>query len=631
MEFFTKEELEMLKKWAKVDYDKENDEHKRTFQELKFLYEKVKHWAKEAKKMCFPEGAEKTRRNPLNQSQKFEAYQWARIYPTKTDLGKKYLAFTLGINSAGWFDIKIDTIGLSDNDEVRKKYFDFRGDYGDSQIVIMFSFDEILNWGWEKLLNETRIALEKIEPYYSDLKMHLGEPDHIEFLEHNSTNLPISLNTILFGPPGTGKTYMTKSLAVEIVDGHVSLSREEVNDRYSKLVDENLIKFVTFHQSMTYEDFVEGIKPSKPRVGDEYLKYEIEAGIFKRICEKAASNYENSKIDNKNKLPFEEAFERFKEEWEENPEMKFPLKTKGYDFTVIGFTSTSIQFKKASGGTSHTLSINTLKEQYYGKEFNFNQGVGIYYPAILNKINTYSPSNPQKIKITKFALIIDEINRGNISQIFGELITLIEEDKRLGNKEHLEVTLPYSKETFSVPPNLYIIGTMNTADRSVEALDTALRRRFNFEEVSPNPSLLSSDKEESLGINLEQLLIAINFRLRKLLNKDYQIGHAFFINVFESENPLLELRMIFNNKILPLLQEYFYGNFGKMQLVLGSSFVRAEEDNGFKFAEDGGEEYMEKTVYQIVDVSDQISISNEEFKTALIKIYNPDYGKETTS
>lgn len=164
--------------------------------------------------------------------------------------------------------------------------------------------------------------------------------------------------------------------------------------------------------------------------------------------------------------------------------MKFPLKTKGYDYTIIGFTNTSIQFKKASGGTGHTLSINTLRDLYYGKEINFNAGVGIYYPAILEKLNSYKGDGKTPYK--NYVMIIDEINRGNVSQIFGELITLLEEDKRIDKPEMLEVELPYSKEKFSVPPNLYIIGTMNTADRSVEALDTALRRRFSFEEMPLN-------------------------------------------------------------------------------------------------------------------------------------------------
>lgn len=163
-------------------------------------------------------------------------------------------------------------------------------------------------------------------------------------------------------------------------------------------------------------------------------------------------------------------------------------------------------------------------------------------------------------------LIIDEINRGNIAQIFGELITLIEEDKRLGRAEMIKLDLPYSKSKFCVPPNLFILGTMNTADRSVEALDTALRRRFSFEEKIPNPKRL---KQSIGGILLSELLERINSRIELLLDKDHKIGHSYFINVKDER----ELKNVFKNKILPLLQEYFYGDFGKIGLVLGNGFV----------------------------------------------------------
>ncbi|WP_157482868.1 AAA family ATPase, partial [Geofilum rubicundum] len=208
-----------------------------------------------------------------------------------------------------------------------------------------------------------------------------------------------------------------------------------------------------------------------------------------------------------------------------------------------------------------------------------------------------------------YVLIIDEINRGNVAAIFGELITLIEPDKRLGNAEALQAQLPYSKDWFGVPANLYIVGTMNTADRSVEALDTALRRRFSFEEMLPNPALIrehgiSNGMIES--IYLEEILTVINDRIEALIDRDHTIGHSYFLTV-NSEN---DLRLVFKDKIVPLLQEYFFGDFGKIGLVLGSEFVEKVPEVTRFAVIDGYEDiaYLQKERFRLKPINDEFPI-----------------------
>ena len=455
-------------------------------------------------------------------------------------------------------------------------------------------------------LNDTlfipKLNLEILKRDNSEFELEKGT------INHTIINTPpMSLNTILFGPPGTGKTYNTINKSIEIANPSFDLSKDRsvVKKEFERLMNEGQIVFTTFHQSMSYEDFIEGIKPVLD--DGQSIQYDIEPGIFKSLALKAKDNWFDSNKGTNNELSFEEAYSKLTDEWVDNQEMKFPLKRQENSYTIIGFTKSSIKFKKASGGTQHTLSISTLRDYYYNKREIMQSGLGVYYPSLLDKLKSYTPTLIVEKEEKKYVLIIDEINRGNVSQIFGELITLIEEDKRLGEKEALEVTLPYSKEKFGVPPNLYIIGTMNTADRSVEALDTALRRRFSFEEMPPKYEL-GGLRYDFAGINISLILQTINNRVEKLLDKDHAIGHSYFL-LKNDENSDSKLVAIFYNNIIPLLQEYFFGDYGKIGLVLGNGFIykkvwETEEGSFADFDSVSASDFDERDVYEIIDYRD---------------------------
>lgn len=387
-----------------------------------------------------------------------------------------------------------------------------------------------------------------------------------------------SLNTILYGPPGTGKTYNSVNYAVAIIDGKdigviATENHADVLKRYNDYKEQGLIAFTTFHQSYGYEEFIEGIKPVVSDTADSVtVEYEIADGIFKSFCENSSTN-----------KAFDEAWDKLVSEWEENPsfEKPFRLKTK----TVkIKWNSQKQRFYRSDNAnmSGRYADYGTVRRLYEGKKVvaknDWQNQLLSMSAAMLNLLkNEYGlPEYNEPIENTPKVFIIDEINRGNISKIFGELITLIEDTKRLGKPEETTAILPYSGKPFGVPDNVYILGTMNTADRSIAQIDTALRRRFSFVEMMPDTNVLEGIEVE--GINIANMLDIINRRIEVLYDREHTIGHAFFTGL-RAEPTIKKLAIIFKKSIIPLLQEYFYEDYKKIRLVLGDN--RKSEDAQF--------------------------------------------------
>jgi 5-methylcytosine-specific restriction protein B len=428
------------------------------------------------------------------------------------------------------------------------------------------SFPELSQAAWNK--NCSTVSLE----------------DDVVEEEQSDTCAYKPVNRILYGPPGTGKTYNTVNHALALCEGQILDSyrderREALQKRFQALQKSGQVSFVTFHQSMSYEDFVEGIKP---QTADDGVSYSVTPGLFLELCERARDNWENSQ--KKESRSFDGLWEAFTNPLQQGEVDSLEVKTKRGAFSIYEVSERTVYFEKQNGSRTHTLSVKTLKRLYQNPEQVMALGgLQTYYRGVLEALRKAPATDRPKEQLKPFVLIVDEINRGNVSAILGELITLLEPDKRLGAENELRVTLPYSQDPdFGVPPNLHVIATMNTADRSVEALDTALRRRFTFEEMMPDSALLATEKfgvkleEDVQSIEFDKMLNAINLRLEVLVGRDHTIGHAFFMRV----KTLGDLKQVFHSKVIPQLQEYFYGDWEKIQWVLGEKFVSRETQVG---------------------------------------------------
>ncbi|EAK8121783.1 McrB family protein [Campylobacter jejuni] len=473
----------------------------------------------------------------------------------------------------------------------------------------LFSFDQNIN----KLNKNEEFKLKNSNGhnmyssalnYYRAFLIDYYEQDIFitERVQSEESNMKIiPLNQILYGSPGTGKTYHTIDKALEILGENLE-NRDDKKAKFDEYVKNGQIVFTTFHQSYGYEEFVEGIKPHiDSEENSKEIKYEIKDGIFKELCEKALENRDSIKNFN---FYIDKLKEKVKID-DNNPEKYFELPNTKYSIQYRNGKTFRIKFDDMSKNhKDYPVSIDNIEKLY--KTSNIDEIYNsAYVRAILNYLKLQGledyKEKDEKVNLP-YIIIIDEINRGNVSKIFGELITLIEPSKRIGEKEELKVTLPYSGEKFGVPKNVYIIGTMNTADRSITSLDTALRRRFEFVEMMPDVSKLSMDCE---GINLQELLKAINTRIEYLLDREKTIGHAFFVSV---EN-LEDLKKVFQNKIIPLLQEYFYNDYALINAVLNDNdmiFEDKKDDKYLQKIKNLDSVNSERSIYNIASFDDKI-------------------------
>jgi DNA polymerase III delta prime subunit len=514
-------------------------------------------------------------------------------------------------------------------------------------------FTEILEimrdaWGWKPqdwldIQGFLWIANDKTVTVPLDPDRAADKSDHPE--------KPMSIspvNLILYGPPGTGKTFATAAVAVRLCGEPDPGDRGQLMAVYQRLLAAGRIEFVTFHQSMSYEDFVEGRQPmtgSDGDVGSESAGFRLETvhGVFRRIAKRAETSRGPSSGSGTVSLEDRQVFKMSIGRANVEEDAQFFEEAIEGGFTLLGWENINWSDERyaeaskildtcqkegtipdavnaQSGQVQHTdVFRNRMKvgdiiivskgnrlfraigevtgdyeysprpeavmchrrpvkwlwvdgEGVPAKEIyqsNFTQATiyrlkkdSLNIPALERYMNI---GRSEGLTVPEhFVLVIDEINRANISKVFGELITLLEADKRLNQPNALRVRLPYSGDEFGVPSNLHVLGTMNTADRSIALLDTALRRRFTFREMMPDASVLK-EAAQKCGIDLPRLLSTINERVEYLYSREHQIGHAYFTDC----SSRADVDEVMRHKVIPLLAEYFFEDWAKIAAVLG--------------------------------------------------------------
>lgn len=433
---------------------------------------------------------------------------------------------------------------------------------------------------------------------------------------------------------------------------------DEVLERYNEYKTKGFIEFTTFHQSYGYEEFIEGIKPVMNNEDEKNeIQYEISSGLFKNFCDRASRpNLKQQKQEigiNNSPVIWKVSLEGTgdnptRRECMENGHIRIGLDGYGEnissetDFQVSGgknalnafiykmkvgdivlscYSATTIdgigvvtgeyEWHDEYASYKRLRKVNWLVKNINETVTEINNGANLTLASVykLNialsdvmdivakNISKTIPETASKTVMQKkknYVFVIDEINRGNISKIFGELITLIEPSKRIGQPEEIKVKLPYSQQLFGVPDNVYFIGTMNTADRSIAAIDTALRRRFCFKEMMPEAEVLDGVSVEDISI--KEMFVRINKRITALYDREHTIGHAYFIPL--RNNACIEvLAMIFSEHIIPLLQEYFYEDYEKIRLVLGDNNKVNQEEQFIILVENNYEKLFGSTEY----------------------------------